>query len=116
MAQERNQTLNKLRDLINGGSERLPPERTLAQKFGVSRRMVRAALERLESEGQISRRRGSGTFVSGSEGEVDGLLSHAIEMTNPVEVLEVRLTVEPMLARLAAVRASKTDIEKLTQL
>jgi DNA-binding FadR family transcriptional regulator len=116
MVQERNQTLNKLREMINGGSARLPPERTLAQKFGVSRRLVRAALERLESEGQISRRQGSGTFVSGSEGEVDGLLSHAIEKTNPVEVLEVRLTLEPMLARLAAVRASKTDIEKLMQL
>jgi DNA-binding FadR family transcriptional regulator len=110
-------TIDKLRQMLNGGrSDRLPPERMLADKFGVSRRKIREALQRLESEGQIHRRQGAGTFRATTEAPIDALLGRAIELTNPVEVLEVRLTIEPMLARLAAVRASKNDIEKLTEL
>jgi DNA-binding FadR family transcriptional regulator len=116
MGNEQSSTVEKLRDMISGGSERLPPERVLAEKFGVSRRKIRDALNLLEKEGQIRRRQGAGTFVAEDNGVADGLLSRAIEMTNPVEVLEVRLSIEPTLARLAAVRASKCDIERLAQL
>jgi DNA-binding LacI/PurR family transcriptional regulator len=42
----------------------LPPERELAQNFGVSRVTVRKTLEMIESEGFISRVQGSGTRVS----------------------------------------------------
>src|SRR5262245_43473454 len=115
MGHERGSTVEKLREMINGGRERLPPERVLAEQFGISRRRVRDALDLLEKEGQVHRRQGAGTFVA-EDTAADGLLSRAIEMTNPVEVLEVRLSIEPTLARLAAVRASKYDIEKLAQL
>ncbi len=43
--------------------DRLPPEKELAEAFGVSRGTLRLALERLESNGEIIRRQGSGTFV-----------------------------------------------------
>ena len=43
--------------------ERLPPEKQLAEAVGVSRGTLRLALERLESNGEIIRRQGSGTFV-----------------------------------------------------
>ena len=43
--------------------DRLPPEKELAQTLGVSRGTLRLALERLESNGEIVRRQGSGTFV-----------------------------------------------------
>lgn len=42
----------------------LPPERELADTLGVSRITLRKALERLEDEGLLVRRQGSGTFVS----------------------------------------------------
>lgn len=42
----------------------LAPERSLMVEFGVSRQTVRAALQRLEHEGLIDRRVGSGTTVS----------------------------------------------------
>lgn len=43
---------------------RLPTERELAQRFGVTRMTVRHAFDRLEMEGRIYRVRGSGTFVA----------------------------------------------------
>jgi len=42
----------------------IPPERDLAEEYGVSRLTVRKAIEGLVSEGLITRRRGAGTFVA----------------------------------------------------
>ncbi|MHB8528945.1 MAG: GntR family transcriptional regulator [Caulobacteraceae bacterium] len=44
--------------------EALPPERDLAEEFGVSRITVRRALETLVEEGLLTRRQGAGTFVT----------------------------------------------------
>jgi GntR family transcriptional regulator len=43
--------------------DRLPPEKELAESLAVSRGTLRLALERLESNGEIVRRQGSGTYV-----------------------------------------------------
>jgi GntR family transcriptional regulator len=43
--------------------ERMPSERELAERFGVSRMTLRQALELLEAEGWLERIRGSGTFT-----------------------------------------------------
>jgi len=56
----------RVRDLIEQLSvgDSIPSERQLSQDLGVSRLTVRAALDDLVREGQLIRRRGSGTFVS----------------------------------------------------
>lgn len=121
MVEQGDSATNRLREMIEGNymtpEGRLPPERSLAAQLGVSRRVVRRALDQLEREGQIVRKQGAGTFVAG---RIDlssaDPFRRAITLTNPVEVLEVRLALEPMLARLAALRASRCDIEKLSAL
>lgn len=114
------QTLSKLRDLITGEEighgRQLPPERLLASELGVGRRTLRRALGVLEGEGRIHRHRGRGTFVSPSRPAQETGLDQMLEHTNPIEVMEVRLAVEPIMARLASLRASRCDMERLAQL
>jgi DNA-binding GntR family transcriptional regulator len=55
-----------MQELAAGGfkpKEALPSEPALVNRYGVSRTTVRRALARLEREGKILRKRGSGTFV-----------------------------------------------------
>lgn len=112
-------TLSKLRELLSVGAtvgERLPPERVLASELRVGRRSLRRALSVLEHEGQISRHQGRGTFVSGGIGLPTLRIDRILEHTNPLEVIEVRLSIEPVMARLAALRASRCDIDRLSRL
>jgi len=56
------------RDLLrlveqSADGERLPPERELARRLAVARETLRGAMQALEDEGLLHRRRGSGTFV-----------------------------------------------------
>ena len=44
--------------------EALPPEREMAEEFGISRITVRKALDALVGEGLLTRRQGAGTFVA----------------------------------------------------
>ena len=99
-----------------GDSGRLPPERDLAETLGVGRRSLRRALGVLEGEGHILRRQGRGTFVRDARAPLDLRLGRISELTNPVEVMETRLALEPAAARLAEIRASKQDIDRLTSL
>ncbi len=43
-------------------------------------------------------------------------LDSVLDYTNPLEVIEVRLATEPVMARLAALRASQAEIKRLTTL
>ena len=112
--------LSQLREMIAhggiGDDGRLPPERDLAGELGVGRRSLRRALGVLAEEGQIWRRQGQGTFVRDAKAPSDLRLGRITEHTNPMEIMEVRLAIEPVMARLAAIRASRCDIERLTRL
>jgi DNA-binding FadR family transcriptional regulator len=112
--------LSQLRKMIAAPeavlNNRLPPERALAAELGVGRRTLRRALGTLESEGRILRHRGRGTFIRNDELFEAADIAKMFEHTNPMEVMEVRLAVEPMMARLASFRASRRDIEKLQHL
>ncbi len=74
-AQKREQLQRSLQALLQQAGEgmRLPPERELAAQLGVARETLRRALRALQSEGQLQRRQGAGTFVSG-QGWVKPLL------------------------------------------
>ena len=104
-----------LRQAIQSGTyalgERLPAERALAQMFGASRSTVREALRKLESSFFVARRVGSGTYVSYSPTSAEQDIS---DTTTPLELIEVRLAIEPAMARLAAINATTRDLDRLS--
>lgn len=105
---------SRLRAAILDGAyddgDRLPAERELADRFGASRSTVREALRRLEDLGLVTRRIGSGTFVSHDAGL--GAPDIAA-VTSPLELIEVRLAIEPHLVRLAVLHATARDLESM---
>lgn len=110
-------TLALMRQMIEDGdypmNSRLPPERELCERFGVKRNALRRALSTLESAGQIWRHVGKGTFVgTPPNGSLDDL-SQVTGRTNPAEVMQARLMLEPELARLAALNATLVEVEEM---
>jgi DNA-binding FadR family transcriptional regulator len=91
--------------------EKLPAERQLAAAYGASRTTIRTALDQLETERLVTRRVGAGTFVNfRPQGDTEDIA----ELTSPLELIEVRLGIEPNMVRLAVLNATARDIERLT--
>ena len=115
-----NYALEKLRDLLRQGDVasdgKLPTERMLCEKLGLGRRAIRRALEVLEAEGAIWRKQGSGTYVGQKPDEWSDQLETIVAGTNVMEIMEVRLRIEPQLAQLAALRAKGSDIDRMREL
>src|SRR5215204_758695 len=93
--------------------ERLPPERELCAHLGVSRTVVREALNLLEARGLISIEHGRGAVVSGGNPravrETLGLLLR-VQPKTLWELLEMRKILEVEVAGLAAERAGPDDL------
>jgi len=103
------QIADQVRALIRAGEfavgSRLPAERDLAAKLGVSRPSVREALIALEVEGLVEVRMGSGVYVIESEPAAS---ARRVESAlGPFEIIRARQLIECELAALAA-RAKST--------
>ncbi|SDT11292.1 transcriptional regulator, GntR family [Bradyrhizobium canariense] len=109
--------LAAVRRLLDGGiypvNSRLPPERELAGKLGISRGLLRDILAKLEAEGRIWRHVGQGTFVGGRAPQSRDEMALISKRSNPAEVFEARLAIEPQCASFAALRATADDISRL---
>ena len=111
----------RLRDLIRQGElrhgSRLPPERTLAEQFGVGRSSVREAIRSLELQGLVVTRHGSGSFVNTQSLDAIATLMAPVNGSGGLEdIFEMRHLLEPQIAALAARRATAGDIERLTEI
>lgn len=104
------------RYLEAGPGTRLPPERKLAEEFGVSRSEIRKLLARLETEGQLTREVGRGTFVRSPAPRTPADSETLQKSTSPREAMEARLLLEPELASLAAINATHKQIETMCSL
>jgi GntR family transcriptional regulator, transcriptional repressor for pyruvate dehydrogenase complex len=100
--------------------DKLPPERELAEQFQVSRVAVRESLRVLENAGFLATRPGvtGGTFVTDltfenlSNAFVDLFLAEKIDIP---ELVQVRVLVEPEIARLAALNLDAETTELLRE-
>lgn len=103
----------KLEELTHSGDDKLPPERSLALEFGVSRRTIRQVLDVLEAERKVIRVQGRGTLILRDD-EPGSDNHHDIKQyTSPIEIMEARLALEPAIAALAAKHASSKDLDDI---
>jgi GntR family transcriptional repressor for pyruvate dehydrogenase complex len=97
--------------------DRLPPERELAERFGVSRTVVREAVRTVASKGLLDVRAGSGTLVRKPSSETVAasvaLLVSMNGQTTPAKVVEVRRILEVEIAGLAALRRTDDDLRRM---
>ena len=104
---------NKILELIDSGvfppGSRLPGERDLAEKFGVSRVAVREAEISLQAQGRLEIKVGSGAYVlDGSNSLLNGL-----PKVGPFELTEARALFEAESAALAAPIITDETLEEL---
>lgn len=112
----------RLENLILSGDfkagEKLPPERELAEKFGVSRPSVREAIQKLAAKGLLYSLQGGGNYVSDKlERSLNDPFLQLLS-THPefqYDILEFRGALEGMAAHYAAIRATDEDKAKLKQ-
>ncbi len=96
--------------------QRLPPERELVGRLGVSRTVVREALNLLEARGLISIEHGRGAVVSGgSTRAVRDTLGLLLRVRPKAlwELLEIREILEVEISGLAAERAQEDDVREM---
>ncbi len=114
------QVADQIRAGIESGSypvgSRLPSERDLALKLKVSRPAVREAIGALQNAGLVVTKHGSGTYVSepaAPAAAVEEERSRPEADFSPINTLEVRLLLEPAIARMAARRAKRDPMAEL---
>lgn len=99
--------------------DRLPSDRDLADRMGVSRLTVREAILALEVVGILQVRSGDGTFVANDSQKQSplGALLVSSDLRPPnAEVIEARLLLEPVVASLAARRAPDEALDDLERM
>lgn len=114
--------ISQIGDLINEKhlqpGDKIPPERILAEKFGVSRRSIRVAILKLESYGILKSMPQSGTFLAniGSiamNGIIDDIVS--LPLPNFKSLVEIRILLELKAVRLAALMRTEEELKHIKE-
>jgi GntR family transcriptional regulator, transcriptional repressor for pyruvate dehydrogenase complex len=115
------QVIKELQGLISSGDyevgDKLPPELELCKDLGVSRSTVREAYRMLNAYGLVEIRPGRGAFVRRlhRDADHDSVRDWFIEKeAELLELMEVRMAVEPIAVRLAIKRATGKQVATIT--
>ena len=115
-----NSIIAKIREYINYKNlepqDKLPSERMLSEKFGVSRSSVREAIQKLEFYGILKSIPQSGTFVAeigiiAINGIIDDILR--LGASDFKSLVETRILIELKTVRLAATRRTEEDLVQI---
>lgn len=117
------QIVQQVEESIHKGAlkpgDQLPPERELAQQFGVSRTAVREAVKALHEKGLVEAYPGRGTFITdGTSYSMRQSLDRMVKVgqaEGSAFLAEVRAILEPEIAALAATRADAEDVSSMRE-
>src|SRR6202007_184893 len=115
------QIVQQVEESIHKGAlkpgDQLPPERELAEQFGVSRTAVREAVRTLREKGLVEAYPGRGTFItSATSNTIRSPLAPMIrtgQAEGTLHLVEVREILEPEIAALAATRADEESVKEM---
>jgi len=96
--------------------EKLPSEQNLAFQFGVSRNILREALNKIEERGLLEVRNGTGCYIAmPTSTDMSDMLTRLVVLSEPAinDYYEIRLALEVKACELAAKRAIDDDISEL---
>lgn len=99
--------------------EKLPPEQTLAERFSVSKSVIREALTVLKDRGLVQSRNGDGSYVSKPNTDTVVNAIGRIVTTSSISdhnLHETRLILETATIRLAAQNATPEELDRLETL
>jgi len=110
----------ELQEMIRTGrfrvGEKIPPERTLAETFKVSRTCIRQALQALTERHLLESRQGDGTYVRAPDPALfANQFAHVLQVQQETlrEIIEFRLILEPQIAWLAARHITPEELDRL---
>lgn len=93
--------------------DRLPPERELAERLGVSRASVRQAIVVLEVQGLVEVRHGGGTYLRRRALDSEPVEELVARRRRLPDVLDAREALETKIAELAAERRTEADLAEI---
>jgi GntR family transcriptional repressor for pyruvate dehydrogenase complex len=115
------EAIRRIREMITSGDlgpgDRLPPEKELSERLGLSRNSLREAVKALEVIRVLDVRRGDGTYVTSLEPRLLlEAMSFVVDLHTDRSVLEifgVRRILEPAAAALAARTMTRETVSRL---
>lgn len=117
-----NDIIGKIRDFINFKNlepgDKLPSERMLSERFGVSRNNLREAIQTLEFYGLLKSIPQSGTFVANiGVVALNGMIADILSLDDPdfKSLVETRILLELKTVRLAARRRTKAQLKHMKE-
>ncbi|MFD0993723.1 FadR/GntR family transcriptional regulator [Tenacibaculum geojense] len=115
-----NTILLQIKELINRKNlepgDKLPSERTLSEKFEVTRSTIREAIQKLEFYGILISKPQSGTFVADIGAiAMNGMIDDIVKLDEPdfKSLVEMRILLELKTVRLAALRRTEEDLQEI---
>ncbi|NOQ92614.1 MAG: FCD domain-containing protein [Flavobacteriaceae bacterium] len=117
-----NSIIFNIRELINlknlEPGDKLPSERMLSEKFGVTRSNIREAIQKLEFYGLLKSIPQSGTFVANiGVTALNGMIEDIIQLKEPdfKSLVEIRILLELKSVRLAALRRTEEELRQIKE-
>ncbi|TVZ26694.1 GntR family transcriptional regulator [Gillisia sp. Hel_I_86] len=118
----RNKIISEIREYINFKNmepgEKLPSERMLSERFGVSRNNLREAIQTLEFYGLLESVPQSGTYLANiGVVALNGMISDILSLDDPdfKSLVETRILMELKTVRLAALRRTEDQLEQMKE-